>query len=168
MVAVGGDAFGQLVSMDPRTQAQHGAGPCPDGRQGEFIPIGMGDDGLDDVEEWERSPSAPVLVDAVGEFNRARQGGAMPAQDMEVTPVPVIHTPVRRTGAQSMAEISRRTRSPKSALLTVVAAGRPPTETQEGAFTNCTSSTSCDAVADGDAHSAGHAGRKPRRRNRCG
>ena len=44
--------------------------------------------------------------------------------------MPVVHTPVRKTGTQSMAEISRRTRSPKSALLTVVAAGRPPTETQ--------------------------------------
>ena len=76
MVAVGGDAFCQLVSTDPRTQAQCSAGILvPMGGQEEFFPIGMGDEGLDDVEEWERSPSLPVLVDAVGEFNRACQGG---------------------------------------------------------------------------------------------
>ena len=76
MVAVGGDAFGQLVNTDPRAQAQHHAGVIvPMGGQDEFVPVGMGDDGLDDVEEWETSPGAPVLVDAVGEFNRACQGG---------------------------------------------------------------------------------------------
>ena len=94
MVAVGGDAFGQLVSTDPRAQAQHHAGVIvPMGGQEEFVPVGMGDDGLDDVEEWETSPSAPVLVDAVGEFNRACQGGAMPTQDMEVTPPSGVRTP---------------------------------------------------------------------------
>ena len=54
----------------------------------------------------------------------------MPTQDMEVTPPSGIRTPLRKPGTQSMAEQSRRTRSPKSALLTVVAAGRPPTDTQ--------------------------------------
>ena len=159
LVAVGGDAFGQLVSMDPRTQAQQSAGTLvPMGGQGEFvpIPIGMGDEGLDDVEEWERSPSVPVLVDAVGEFNRARQGGAMPAQDMEVTPTSVIQTPVRRTDKESQVSVADR-------------GGRgPPTDRDTGAFASCTSSTNCDAVANGDAHGAGHAGRKPRWRNRCG
>ena len=37
--------------------------------------MGMEDDGLDDVEEWEQSPSVPIAVDAIGEFNRACQGG---------------------------------------------------------------------------------------------
>ena len=32
--------------------------------------MGMEDDGLDDIEEWEQSPCAPAVVDAVGEFNR--------------------------------------------------------------------------------------------------
>ena len=131
MVAVGGDAFGQLVNTDPRVQVKHHAGVIvPMGGQEEFVPVGMGDDGLDDVEEWEKSPSLSVLVDAVGEFNRACQGGAMPTQDMEVTSPSGVHTPLRRSGTQSMAEQSRRTRSPRSALLTVVAAGCPPTETQ--------------------------------------
>ena len=40
--------------------------------------MGMEDDGLDDVEEWEQSPSVPIMVDAIGEFNRACQGGQCP------------------------------------------------------------------------------------------
>ena len=76
MVAFGGDAFGQLVSTDSGAQAQQLAGVLvPMGGQGELVPMGLGDDGLDDVEEWETSPSVPVLVDAVSEFNRACQGG---------------------------------------------------------------------------------------------
>ena len=69
LVAVGGDAFGQLVSTDPRAQAQHGAGLLvPIEGQGEYVPMGMEDDGLDDVEEWEQSPSAPIAVDAIAPF----------------------------------------------------------------------------------------------------
>ena len=78
MVAVGGDAFGQLVSSDPRTQAQTQLNVgiiVPMEGPGDFASIGTRDDDLDDVEEWEKSPSVPVLVDAVGEFNRACQGG---------------------------------------------------------------------------------------------
>ena len=45
--------------------------------------MGMEDDDLDDVEEWEQSPSAPIAVDAsapiavdaIAYFNRACQGG---------------------------------------------------------------------------------------------
>ena len=131
MVAFGGDAFGQLVSTDSGAQAQQPAGVLvPMGGQGELVPMGLGDDGLDDVEEWETSPGAPTLVDAVSEFNRACQGGAMPIQDVGVAAPPGDRTPLRRPGTQSMAEQSRRTRSPRSALLPVVPAGRPPTVTQ--------------------------------------
>ena len=99
--------------------------------------MGMEDDGLDDVEEWEQNPSVPIAldavvplaIDAIGEFNRACQGGAMPILD-KATTTQSVHTPERRLGAQSMTEQSRRTRSPRSALLTRVAAGRPPAETQ--------------------------------------
>ena len=54
MVAVGGDAFGQLVNTDPRAQAQaqHNAGVIvPMEGQGDFASIDTGDDDLDDVEE---------------------------------------------------------------------------------------------------------------------
>jgi len=131
MVAFGGDAFGQLVSTEPGAQAQQSAGTLvPMEGQGGIVPMGLGDEGLDDVEEWETSPSVPVLVDAVGEFNRACQGEAMPIQDVGVAMPPGVQTPLRRPGTQSMAEQSRRTRSPRSALLSVVPAGRPPTATQ--------------------------------------
>ena len=72
--------------------------------------MGMEDDGLDDVEEWQQSPSAPAVVDAVGEFNRACKRGAMPIHDTVEIPTSSVQTPERRTGAQSMTEQGRRTR----------------------------------------------------------
>ena len=84
LVAVGDDAFGQLVSANLSAHAQHGAGVLvPVEGQEQCVPMGMEDDGLDDVEEWEQSPSVPIAldaiapfaVDAIGEFNRACQGG---------------------------------------------------------------------------------------------
>ena len=77
LVTVGGHALDRLASTDPQAQAQHVAGPLvPAEGQEEYVPMGMEDDGLDDLEEWEQSPSAPAVVDAIGEFNRACQGGA--------------------------------------------------------------------------------------------
>ena len=94
LVAAGGDAFDHLASTDPRAQAQHVAGPlAPAEGQGEYVPMGMEDDGLDDVKEWEHSPSAPAMVDAIGEFNRACQGGAMPIQDKTEATIRSVQTP---------------------------------------------------------------------------
>ena len=61
--------------------------------------MGMEDDGLDDVEEWEQSPSAPAVVDAIGEFNRACQGGAMPIQDRMEVKIPSAQTPEKGRSA---------------------------------------------------------------------
>ena len=118
LVAVGGDALGRLASTDVQAQAQFLAGPLvPAEGRGESVPMGMEDDGLDDVEEWETSHSAPVLVDAVSEFNRACQGGAMPIQDRTETVIPSVQKPERKAGTQSMTDQGHRTSSSRTSVL---------------------------------------------------
>ena len=93
--------------------------------------MGLGDTSLDEAEPWELAPGGAAVVDAIVEFSRFNQSGAMPIRDGVINSNSSMRTPERRAVTQPMAAQGRRTRSPRSALRTMVAAGRPPTETQQ-------------------------------------
>ena len=143
-----GDARDRAAGTSSQAPRATTTGQVVQAQQTVAIPLGSGGDSFDvDQEAWDDAMAGAAGGDALVEYARyvSRVGvptqgviadvpPGMPTRGVLVDLPPVPKTPERAAGAQSMAERGRRTRSPKSTLRTMVAAGRPPMEQLVQAF----------------------------------
>ena len=141
------DRISQIVSVgDARDRAAGTTSQAPQGttagqivqaeRPG-AIPLGSGEDSFDvDQKIWDDAVGGAAGGDVLVEYARyaSRVGVPTPGVIADLPQAP--KTPERQSGTQSSTEQGRRTRSPRSALRTMMAAGRPPMEQLVQAFTS--------------------------------
>ena len=131
-----GNARDRVARTTPMVPQVPVTGQLVQAGQSDAIPLGSGGDETDfDQETWDAAMAGAAGVDSLVEFARFASSVAMPIQDGMAGLPPVPKISEREAGTQPMAEQGRRTRSPRSTLRRMVAAGRPPMNRIVEAFT---------------------------------
>ena len=122
-----GDARDRVAGTTSQVPSASITGQLVQAGQSDGIPLGSGGVDFDiDQKTWDDAMAGAAGGDALVEYARYASRVAIPTQGVLADLSPVPKTPERPAGTQSMAEQGRRTKSPRSTLRTMMAAGRPP------------------------------------------
>ena len=122
-----GDARDRAAGTTTQAPQVPNTGQLVQAEQPGAVPLGSGGDGFDvDQKTWDDAMAGAAGGDALVEFARYASRVAIPIPGVIADLPPVPKTPERKAGTQPMAEQGSRTRSSRSALRTMAAAGRPP------------------------------------------